>query len=163
MDGRSSVVDREPDLTGICFEDRSYPLNAETWRDWISRSRPGFDDGNPKHVLELDKERTEEPRLYAINKRHKDTNKLRMKIYVLDNVAYQAPSVGKVVLGRVNNAAYYLHEALDKLEAKRRKLLEEAMEDETGGAQQQNLASVVALKCLDRILEGGPGGGPKTN
>lgn len=137
--------DREPDLTGIYFES-GWPVNRESWLDWLSQSCPGFYDPNAEYVL--DEERTREPFCYVITKRQRGEGPARMKIFIVNNVAYQAPSVQKVGFGRLNSACYYLQQATEKLAAKKRKTEEiEKAKDDAG-----KLMDPVLLRTLDTIL-----------
>lgn len=106
----------------MCFDDPSYPLTSETWRDWLSRS--AFDAGA---TMTLDTTLTEEPYLFVFK------NGTRGAVYAVNQVAYQvrctrsrrrlsrltlsclhtqAPTIQRVALGRLNNSAFYLSAAI---------------------------------------------------
>ncbi len=69
---------RAEDLSNVCFDDPSYPLTSDTWRDWLSRS--AFDTGG---TMTLDTTLTEEPHLFVFK------NGTRGAVYAINQVAYQ--------------------------------------------------------------------------
>lgn len=116
---------RAEDLTAQCFDDPGYPLTVDTWHDWLSRSK--FDAGP---AMTLDERLSEPPLLFVMR------NASVSRVYALRQVAYevsgakgpgsrasernkQAPSVERVVLGRLNNSAFYLATALRNMDVHR--------------------------------------------
>ncbi len=154
-----ATMEREPDLTGIFFENTTFPLSQESWYQWLSLSSPnGFFDTNPRMEMTLDLPRCEEPRLYVVTKRVREGKREpRMKLFIHDAICYQAPPVQRVGLGRLNNAAYYVSQAMAKLLEKKRKIEAEEQDDDEANkkkkdVEEEKAADVAVLRALDEEL-----------
>ena len=136
---------REPDLTGIYFENSQMALSADSWYSWLSLS--GFFDQTRDYSLDVAK--TEEPWYYVIDKKTKDAEGQHLaKLYILDYACYQAPAVTKVGMCRVNNASLYLEQAFEKLSQKKRRVEEQEKAQERA----EILYDTVMLEALDKEL-----------
>ncbi len=153
-------MDREGDLTGIYFENTTFPVTQESWFQWLSQSYPnGFFDANPRVEMVLDLPRCEEPRLYVVTKRMREGRKEpRMKLFIQDAICYQAPPVQRVGVGRLNNASYYLGEAFAKLLERKREMEEEEQSPEEATKKQAKAADddeaidAAVVRALDEEL-----------
>jgi hypothetical protein len=151
-------MDREIDLTSIFFENTTFPVTQESWFQWLSQSYPnGFFDANPRVEMVLDLPRSEEPRLYVVTKRMREARKEpRMKLFIHDAICYQAPPVQRVVMGRLNNASYYLGQAFAKLLERKREMEEEEENDEEikkkKAAIEDEAVDAVVARALDEEL-----------
>ena len=87
-----------------------------------------------------------EPGLFVFTNRKKGTNVARMKMYALHQSCYQAPSVERVVSGRINNACFHLAEVGERLIERKRKL-----ETEAETQVDKDIDSYVAM-TLEKVL-----------